>query len=227
MMNHTLRTQGIIRLLLLATVCLAGGFLSVPRAAALPNPPQKPATRAKTAPKPATSSTPEVAPKPATTSSPEVAPKPAVKPVAPNNPPAPARASTPEITPKPPAPPVAPAAAAKPKGPSATTPRTAMAERRFDVYNLGDGVNILQSANKPKGTLSVSGGKLKYQEAGNTVFSGGREEIKEIDANSVLGYSTGTFHIILKSGQTYNFAPASLMIADGDKMLNEIKHAMP
>jgi cell division septation protein DedD len=160
------------------------------------------------------------APVPASVSTPEVTPKAPQKPVAPTHPktaPAPASVSTPEVTPKPPVRPVAPAPAEKTGG----------AEQRFEVYNLGEGVNILQSADKPKGTLSVGGGKLKYQEAGKAVFSAGRAEIAEIDANSVLGYNTGTFHVILKSGKTYNFAPASLSVADGQKMLGSIKHALP
>jgi hypothetical protein len=88
-------------------------------------------------------------------------------------------------------------------------------------------MNILQSANKPRGILSIGGSRLKYQEAGKPVFSVGRTEIKEIDANTLLGYNTGTFHVILKSGKTYNFAPASLSVADGQKMLESMKHAFP
>ena len=69
-------------------------------------------------------------------------------------------------------------------------------------------------------------GKLRYVEAGKEVFSVGPAEIKEIDANSVLGYNTGTFHVILNSGPTYNFAPASLSISDGQKMLDSLKRAL-
>ena len=156
---------------------------------------------------------------------PQEPPKPPEKPGVPPRAkpaPAPASVSTPEITPKPPAP---PAAVSKPPATTATKPSTT--GRGFEVYNLGDGVNILQSADKPRGTLSVEGGKLIYQEAGKTVFSVGRAEITEIDANSLLGYNTGTCHVILKSGKTYNFAPASLSVADGQKMLEGIKHALP
>jgi hypothetical protein len=152
-----------------------------------------------------------------TLSPPQVLPKPPEKPVAPPRAvpaPTPARVSTPEITPKPPAPPVP------------STPKPSSAEQHFEVYNLGDAMNILQSADKPRGTLSADAGKLKYQEAGKTVFSASRAEITEIDANTVLGYDTGTFHVILKSGKTYNFAPASLNVADGQKMRESIKHAL-
>jgi acyl dehydratase len=41
-----------------------------------------------------------------------------------------------------------------------------------------------------------------------------RAEVKEITANAVLGYNTGTFHVILKSGKSYNFALTSLDITD-------------
>ena len=87
-------------------------------------------------------------------------------------------------------------------------------------------MNILQNPNKPKGTLSVVRGKLRYEEAGKEVFSLAPSDIKELDANSVLGYSTGTIHVILKSGTTYNFAPASLSVTDGQKMLDSLKGAL-
>jgi hypothetical protein len=157
-----------------------------------------------------------------------VAPEPSKPPQKPSAPPRakpappPANVSTPEVTPKPPAPP-----AAQPKLTAAATTKPSTAGQHFEVYNLGDGVNIFQSADKPRGTLSVEEGKLKYQEAGKTVFSVGRAEITEINANSLLEYNTGTFHVALKSGKTYNFAPASLNIADGQKMLESIKHALP
>jgi hypothetical protein len=155
---------------------------------------------------------------------PQEPPEPPQKPGAPPRAkpaPSPANVSSPEIAPKPPAP---PAAVSKP--PATTAPKPSTAGRGFEVYNLGDGVNILQSADKPRGTSSVEGGKLIYQEAGKTVFSVGRAEITEIDANSLLGYNTGTFHVILKSGKTYNFAPASLDITDGQRMLEHLKQAL-
>lgn len=158
------------------------------------------------------------------TTAPEGPPKPPQEPIAPKEPiapakpaPAPGSGPTPEVTPKTPEKPVPPT---PPQKPSST-------EQRFEVYDLGEGMNILQSADKPRGTLSVAGGKMKFEEAGKPVFSVGRAEIKEIDANAVLGYNTGTFHVILKSGKTYNFAPASLSIADGQKMVESIKHALP
>jgi hypothetical protein len=118
----------------------------------------------------------------------------------------------------------APAKPAKTTGPVAT--ETGGAATKFDVFNLGEGVNILQNPNKPKGVLSVAGGKLRYEEAGKEVFALAPSEIKELDANSLLGYNTGTIHVILSSGPTYNFAPASLSITDGQKMLDSLKGAL-
>jgi hypothetical protein len=108
----------------------------------------------------------------------------------------------------------------------ATTQETGGAATKFEVFNLGEGINLLQNPNKSKGVLSVAGGKLKYEEGGKEVFSLAPSEIKEIDANSILGYNTGTIHVILNSGPTYNFAPASLSMTDGPKMLDGLKRAL-
>ena len=119
----------------------------------------------------------------------------------------------------------APAKPAKTTVP-ATTEVSGGAVSKYEVFNLGEGVSILQNPNKLKGVLSVVGGKLRYEEAGKEVFSVAPSEIKEIDANSVLGYNTGTIHVILNSGPTYNFAPASLSITDGQKILEGLKGAL-
>ena len=116
--------------------------------------------------------------------------------------------------------------ATKPAAVVTTEETTGGAAARYEVYNLGEGVNILQTPNKPKGILGVVGGKLRYEEAGKEVFSVAPSEIKEIDANSVFGYNTGTFHVILNSGPTYNFAAASLSITDGQKILDSLKRAL-
>ena len=117
-----------------------------------------------------------------------------------------------------------PAKPAKTTVPAAA--ETGGAVSKYEVFNLGDGVSILQNPNKPKGVLSVVGRKLRYEEAGKEVFALAPLEIKEIDANTVLGYNTGTIHVILKSGTTYNFAPASLSVTDGQKMLDSLKGAL-
>ena len=119
--------------------------------------------------------------------------------------------------------PAAPATPAKAPTASATT---GAASQRFEVYNLGDVVNILYSPNKPKGTLTVAGGKLAYQEGGKEIFSTPVGDIKEIDVNTVFGVNTGTFHIILSSGKSYNFMAGSLRPADSQAMVESLRRAL-
>jgi len=124
-----------------------------------------------------------------------------------------------------------PAAPPTPAPALATTPTPAAtagsATQRFQVYNLGDVVSILQSANKPKGTLAVSGGKLSYQEGDKEVFSVALGEVKEIDVNTLLGVTTGTFHVILNAGTTYNFVAASLRPAETQSIVDSLRRALP
>ena len=96
------------------------------------------------------------------------------------------------------------------------TPASAVSEpvgspgQRFEVYNLGDVASLLQSHNKTKGTLIVTGDKLTYQESGEEVFSTPLSDIKEVDANIILGLNTGTFHINLAySEKPTTSSPAS------------------
>jgi hypothetical protein len=121
---------------------------------------------------------------------------------------------------------VAPAAPAAPATTAPAAETTAAAAQRFEVYNLGDVVNILQSANKPKGTLSIAAGKLTYEEGGKEVFSTALADIKEVDVNTILGVNTGTFHIVLSSGKTYNFVAATLKPADSQAILEVVRRAM-
>ena len=100
------------------------------------------------------------------------------------------------------------------------------AGQRFDVYNLGDFASLLQSHNKTKGTLIVTGQKLTYEESGQEVFSTPLSEIKEVDANIILGLNTGTFHINLTSGKTYNFIAGSLRPADSQSILDSLRKAI-
>ena len=117
--------------------------------------------------------------------------------------------------------PTTPAAPAK--GTTETTPAAATS---FEVYNLGDVVNILQHPNKPKGTLSVAGGKLSYSEGGKEVFSTALGHIKEINVNTLFGMNTGTFHLILNSGKTYNFVAASLRPQDTQAIIDSLRRAL-
>jgi hypothetical protein len=100
------------------------------------------------------------------------------------------------------------------------------AGQRFEVYNLGDVASILQSHNKTKGTLIVTGAKLTYEESGEEVFSTSLSDIKEVGANVILGLNTGTFHINLTSGKTYNFIAGSLRAADSQSIVDSLRKAI-
>jgi len=127
---------------------------------------------------------------------------------------------------------VAPAPPASTAGPAATPapPAAPASERaeslRFDVISLGDVTSILQTRDLPRGTLTVAGGKLKCEEAGKEVFNLPRGEIKEIDITTFVGVNTGTFHIIVNSGKTYNFAAASLRPAENQAIVDSLRRAL-
>jgi len=97
------------------------------------------------------------------------------------------------------------------------------AGQRFEVYNIGDVASLLQSQSKTKGTLIATGKKLTYEESGKEVFSTPLSDIKEIDANIILGLNTGTFHINLTSGKTYNFVAGSLRPADSQSIVDSLR----
>lgn len=96
----------------------------------------------------------------------------------------------------------------------------------FQVINLGEGINILQGLNKAKGTLTLSAGKLRYEEDGKEMFNVGAGDIKEIEMNTFLGVNTGTFHVILNSGKTFNFVPASLRPTDSEALVSSLRQAL-
>ena len=98
--------------------------------------------------------------------------------------------------------------------------------QRFSVYNLGDAVSILQNPGKAKGQLAVEGGKLQYQQDGKVVFTAKPGDIQEIAPNVFFGLNTGTFHIILNSGKTYNFVSSSLNPADTNSMIESLRSAL-
>ncbi|MBI1940743.1 MAG: hypothetical protein HYS33_04455 [Acidobacteria bacterium] len=107
------------------------------------------------------------------------------------------------------------------------TTETPVAEAlRFEVLNLGEGIDIFQSVNKLRGTLIFTGGKLRYEEAGEGIFSAAPADIKEIDVNTVLGVNTGTFHVKLKSGKNFNFVPASLRPAETQSIIEALRRAL-
>jgi len=63
-------------------------------------------------------------------------------------------------------------------------------------------------------------------EAGKEIFSAAAPDIKEIGLNTFLGVNTGTFHVILNSGKTYNFIAASLRPADGQSMVDALRQVL-
>jgi hypothetical protein len=143
---------------------------------------------------------------------------------------------TEEIIPAAPAAPVPATTPAAPATPTASTtpPSTAPAAAtpaaaeslRFEVIGLGDVASLLQTRNLPKGTLTFAGGKLRYEEAGKEVFAASASDVKEIDMNTILGVNTGTFHVILSSGKTFNFAAPSFRPADGQAIADAVRQAL-
>ena len=124
----------------------------------------------------------------------------------------------------------APASAQTPASARKKTTSTAASRdsvpQQFEVYSLGNVASILGNGDKPKGTLDVGRGTLKYVEAGKEVFSAAASDIKEIGLNTILGINTGTFHIILHSGKTYNFIAASLRPEDGQSMVDALRQVL-
>jgi len=108
----------------------------------------------------------------------------------------------------------------------AGTESAGSAGERFDVYNLGEVTSIFQTRGKTKGTLIVAGQKLIYEEAGKEVFSISLSDIKEVDANVIFGLNTGTFHIKLTTGKSYNFVAGSLRPADSQSVINSLRKAI-
>ncbi len=97
--------------------------------------------------------------------------------------------------------------------------------QHFEVYSLGKVGAILKSpGNAAKGTLALAGGKLTYTDEDKRVFSARRSEIREVEPNVLLGVNTGTFHVILNSGKTYNFIAGSFRPADAESIVNSLQH---
>jgi hypothetical protein len=133
-------------------------------------------------------------------------------------------AAAPGASAAPPAQPSAPAQSAVP-GIQPAAAKAAAEPLRFEVYGLADVGSILQARNAPKGTLTLEGDKLRYEESGKEVFAVAAADIKEIEINTLLGVNTGTFHVILNSGKTYNFAASSLRPGDTQSIVDSLRHA--
>ena len=142
--------------------------------------------------------------------------------------PVPSAPSAPASAPTPPAPaPTAPQASAEPAAAAKPAVAKAGAETlRFEVYGIADISAVLQARSKPKGTLSLEGGKLRFEEAGKEVFAVAASEVKEVEVNILFGMNTGTFHVILSSGQAYNFVATSLRPADSQAIVDSLKRAL-
>jgi hypothetical protein len=97
---------------------------------------------------------------------------------------------------------------------------------QFEVISLSDVTSVLESRSKPKGTLSLAGGKLRYEESGKEVFSVPASEVREVGENFILGVNTGTFHVIVANGQTYNFIAASFRVADSQSIMESLRAAL-
>lgn len=98
--------------------------------------------------------------------------------------------------------------------------------QQWSVYNLGDATSILQNPGKAKGQLVLKGGKLEYEQDGKAVFAVKPGDIQEIAPNVFFGVNTGTFHIILNSGKTYNFVSSSLAPADTLSIIESLRSAL-
>jgi hypothetical protein len=121
---------------------------------------------------------------------------------------------------------VAGKAPAAPTTPAPATTSSA-ATQRHEAFHLGNPVEAIQAHGKVKGALVVSSGKLRYEEGGKILFNVALSDIKEIDINTIGGFNTGTFHIILKSEKTYTFAPGSLHPSDSQKIVDSLRKALP
>jgi hypothetical protein len=119
-----------------------------------------------------------------------------------------------EVTGKGPAPPATPA-----------TPGAA-AGQRYEAYHFGNPLEALQAHGKVKGALVVSARKLRYEEGNKILFNVALREVKEVEINTLGGFNTGTFHIILTSGKTYNFAPGSLHAGDDQTIVDALRKAL-
>jgi hypothetical protein len=108
-----------------------------------------------------------------------------------------------------------------------TSSKSSGPAQRFEVFNLGQAINVFQDPSKAKGVLSISKGKIQYQEGDKEVFSAGLSDVKEVAMNTILGVNTGTFHIILNSGKAYNFIAATLQSSDSQSIVEALRRVIP
>lgn len=109
---------------------------------------------------------------------------------------------------------------------TAAAPATNSGSKSFSVINLGDAINLLHNPNQPRGKLILTNGTLTYQEGGKNVFVATPGEVREVAPNIIFGINTGTFHIILSSGKSYNFVAASLMPSETSSIISALQQAV-
>jgi hypothetical protein len=127
-----------------------------------------------------------------------------------------------EVTGKGAAPPSPPPSSPPSPGTSPTPGSTDT--QRYDAFHLGNPAEIFQVHGKVKGSLVVSAGTIQYQEDGKTLVNIPLNEIQEIKTSSI---ATATFHITLKSGKTYHFAPGSLRPSDARNLVDSLRKDLP
>ena len=106
-------------------------------------------------------------------------------------------------------------------GAPATPPEAAFTQR-YDAFHLGNPTEIFHVHGKVKGSLVISGGTVKYQEDGQTLFNFSASEIAEAKTAGI-----GGFNIKLNSGKTIHFAAASLKGSDARAIVDAIHKVMP
>ncbi len=109
---------------------------------------------------------------------------------------------------------------------STASSKSKVPDQTFEVINLGSAIAAMQDPTKAKGTLALASGKLKYTEEGKDVFAVPVNEVKEVAPNAMFGINTGTFHIILSSGKTYNFIAATFRPADSQSIVTSLQGAL-
>jgi hypothetical protein len=121
----------------------------------------------------------------------------------------------------------APSAPTTPAAPAAPVVTKSAETQRYAAYHFGNPMEALQAHGKIKGALVVSPGKLRYEEGPKILFDVPLSDIKEIETVTIGGLHLGTFHIILKSGKTYTFAPGSLRPSDSQAIVDGLRRLLP
>ena len=111
---------------------------------------------------------------------------------------------------------------------AATAPVIGVIKTHSRNYLHAQGWRVFYNLKPGERTPAVllEGGKLKYEQDGKVVFTAKPADIQEIAPNIFFGLNTGTFHIILNSGKTYNFVSTSLSPADTNSIVESLHSAL-